>query len=189
MQDRAEQDQRLVRSILDGDRESYAHIVANYQKLVASVAWRYGVSQGDIEDVVSEVFIKAFRNLHRYRADHPFSTWLYRLAVNHVIDHGRRQRKERGRTEMPQQVANGARDPDSTLEQNERVRLLRDAMTEIPDHYREILFMVYVEGMKVDDAARTSGLPTGTVKTRLMRGREALRRILVRRHPEYFGAT
>ena len=69
------------------------------------------------------------------------------------------------------------------------MRLLRAAMKEIPDHYREILFMVYVEGMKVDDAARTSGLPTGTVKTRLMRGREALRRVLVRRHPEYFGAT
>lgn len=189
MQDRAEQDQRLVRSILEGDSEAYASIVADYQKLVASVAWRYGVTQGDIEDVVSEVFIKAFRNLHRYRPEHPLSTWLYRLAVNHVIDYGRRQRKERGRTEMPEQVADGARDQGVALEQHERVRLLRAAMNEIPAHYREILFMVYVEGMKVDDAARTSGLPTGTVKTRLMRGREALRRVLVRRHPEYFGAT
>lgn len=188
MEDRTEQDGRLVRSVLEGNHDAYADIVDGYQKLVASVAWRYGVGTGEIEDVVSEVFVKAFVNLHRYRAEHPFSTWLYRLAVNHVIDRGRRKRKERGRVEMPEQLADDTRGQDAALESGERARLVRAAMDELPPRYREVLFMVYVEGMKVADAARTAGLPSGTVKTRLMRGRDALKRILVRRHPEYFGA-
>ena len=54
--------------------------------------------------------------------------------------------------------------------------------------YREALFLVYIEGLRVDDAAHTMGLPVGTIKSRLLRGREALRKILTRRHPELFGA-
>ena len=65
--------------------------------------------------------------------------------------------------------------------------LVRSALDELKPRYRKVLFLVYVEGMKVDEAARVLQLPQGTIKTRLMRGREALRRVLVRRHPEYFG--
>jgi len=173
--------------VLDGDQEAYGELVARYQKLVAGVAWRYGVPQGEIEDVISEVFIKAYRNLHRYRPEHPFSTWLYRLAANHVVDHGRRARKERGRTEMPEQLVDPAAGQGEQALGRERARVLREALEEVPDHYRETLFLVYIEGMKIEEASRTSGLPPGTIKTRLMRGRQALRRILTRRYPELFG--
>ena len=71
---------------------------------MASVAWRYGAPRQEIEDVVNEVFIKAYSNLHQYRPEHPFSTWLYRLAANLVVDRGRRAKKERNRVEMPEQV-------------------------------------------------------------------------------------
>lgn len=188
MEDRTTQDQRLVQSILEGDREAYAEIVARYQKLVASVAWRYGVDRDAVEDVVSEVFIKAYGNLHRFRPDHPFSTWLYRLAVNLVIDRGRRRKRQPDRAELKEQIPDPTHDQGRDLEQRERARIVRGALEEVPDHYREVLFLVYIEGMKVADAARTAGLPSGTIKTRLMRGREALRRVLVRNHPEYFGA-
>jgi len=187
LQDRAERDVALVHSILAGDQEAFAEIIGAYQRLVAGVAWRYGVPRDEVEDVVSEVFMKAYRQLHRFRPEYAFSTWLYRLAANHVIDHGRRARKERGRSEMPDQITDESADPAGDSESLERTRLLHAAMQDVAEHYRETLFLVYVEGMKVDEAARTLGLPQGTVKTRLMRGREALRRLLVRRHPEYFG--
>ena len=187
MEDRPAQDQRLVRSILSGDQESFGILVGRYEKLVAGVAWRYGTRSEEIEDVVSEVFIKTYSNLHRYRPEHAFSTWLYRLAVNHVLDRARRARKERGRTEMPEQLADDAIDQDRDLESRERTALLRKAMEDLRPRYREAMFLVYVEGMKLDEAARVLGLPQGTIKTRLMRGRQALRRILLQRHPEYFG--
>ena len=187
MQDRTSHDLDLVRSILEGDQAAFERIVTDYQRLVASVAWRYGVGQEEIEDVVSEVFLKAYRNLHMYRPDHPFPTWLYRLAANHVIDHGRRKRKERARREMPREIADGSPTAREGLEQRERAALLRAALEELPRHYREVIFLVYIEGMKIDEVVNCLDLPQGTVKTRLMRGREALRKILTRRHPGYFG--
>jgi RNA polymerase sigma-70 factor (ECF subfamily) len=163
-------------------------LVSRYQKLVVSVAWRYGVRQEEIEDVASEVFFKVYRNLGRYKPDHPFSTWLYRLAANHVVDHGRRRRREAGRAEMPQHLADDGPGPGEGVETRERAAILRSAMAEIAPRYREVLFLVYIEGMQVNSAARTLGLPQGTVKSRLKRGRDALRGILIRRSPEHFGA-
>lgn len=187
MQDRPAEDLQLVQAVLGGDRDAFDALVARYQNLIAGVAWRYGVRRDDIEDVVSEVLIKAYRNLHLFRPDYPFSTWLYRLAVNHVVDRGRKARKERGRTEMPEQLADTRPAPGDGIEAGEREALLRTALGEIDPRYREVIQLVYVEGMKVEEAATILGVPEGTVKTRLMRGREAVRRILVRRAPEYFG--
>lgn len=189
MEDRSARDSSLVDAILRGNRSAFGELVARYQRLVASVIWRYGVGRSEIEDVVNEVFIKAYQNLHQFRPEHPFSTWLYRLAVNHAIDHKRRLRKEQARTEMPEQIADPAPTARQGLERDERTTLVREALESIKPHYRDALFLVYVEGLKVDEAARTLGLPQGTIKTRLMRGREALRRILVARHPEHFGGS
>ena len=187
MDDRAVQDQRLVQAVLRGNEEPFGELVKRYQQLVAGIAWRYGVGRNEIEDVVSEVFLKAYRNLHQYRPRHPFSTWLYRLAANHVIDHGRRTRRDRERAELPEQMADPSPGQSENLEALERARLLHAAMEEVTPRYREALFLVYVEGMKVDEAAATLQVPLGTVKTRLMRGRAALRKILAARHPEHFG--
>ncbi len=187
MEDRPVEDQSLVESVLRGDREAFRALMVRYQNLVAGVAWRYGTRREEVEDVVSEVFIKVYRNLGQYRPDHPFPTWLYRLAVNHLLDRARRARKERGRTEMPDQVPDSAPGPAQGLEEKERATLLRRALGEIDARYREAIFLVYVEGARIEEASRILGLPAGTVKTRLMRGRDALRKILARRHPEHFG--
>jgi RNA polymerase sigma-70 factor (ECF subfamily) len=187
MEDRTAQDQRLVRAVLDGDQPAFAELVGRYQRMVAGVAWRYGATSDEIEDLVSEVFIKTYNQLGRYRPEHAFATWLYRLAANHVVDHGRRKRKERGRAEMPEDVADTSVGIEAAYESRQKVGRLRAAMGELAPHYRETMFLVYVEGLKVDEAARELGLPIGTVKTRLMRGREALRKTMETRHPGYFG--
>jgi len=187
MDDRAVRDQRVVHAVLEGNEELFGELVRRYQKLVAGVAWRYGVGHNEVEDVVSEVFIKAYRNLHQYRPRHPFSTWLYRLAANHVIDHGRRTHRERERGDLPEQMADPSPGQPESFEARERAQLLHAAMEEVAPRYREALFLVYVEGMKVHEAAATLGVPLGTVKTRLMRGRSALRKVLAARHPEHFG--
>jgi len=188
LEERARQDANLVDAALRGDREAFGELVVRYQRLVAGVAWRSGVPGAEVDDVVSEVFIKAYRNLQRFRPDHPFSTWLYRVALNHVIDLGRRRGKERGRAEMPADVPDGRPDAAARVETSERAAMLRAALRDLNPRHRQALFLVYVEGLKVEAAARLLALPSGTVKTRLMRGRDALRRLLVERHPDYFGS-
>jgi RNA polymerase sigma-70 factor (ECF subfamily) len=186
MEERADRDHQLVRAVLAGETEAFRVLVTRFQRLVAGVAWRHGIPREDVEDAVSEVFLKVYRNLHRYRPEHPFSTWLYRLALNHMVDQARRRRRERGRAEMPEQIEDPAPGPGDEMLGDERASLVRTAMGELDARYREAITLVYVEGMKVDEAARALGVPEGTVKTRLMRGREALRRLLERRHPRYF---
>ena len=184
--DRAADDLRIVEQILAGRTERFRDLVTRYQNLVAGIAWRSGCRREDVEDVVSDVFLKVYRNLHQYRPDHAFSTWLYRLTANHVVDRSRRLKKERGRTEMPEQVADAAPGADDALETDERERLVRSALDQVDERYREVMHLVYVEGLKVDETARVLGVPEGTVKTRLMRGREALKKVLMRKNPEHF---
>lgn len=184
--DRAAEDLRIVEEILAGRPERFRDLVVRYQNLVAGIAWRQGCRREDVEDVVSEVFFKVYRNLHQYRPDHPFSTWLYKLTANHLIDRSRRLKKERGRAEMPEQVADARPGAQDDLEGDERRGLVREALSEVDDRYREVMQLVYVEGLKVDETARVLGVPEGTVKTRLMRGREALKKVLLRKNPEHF---
>lgn len=184
--DRAALDLQIVREVLDGRTERFKELVTRYQSMVAGIAWRAGCRREDVEDVVSEVFLKVYKNLHQYRPDHALSTWLYKLTANHVVDRSRRMKKERGRVEMPLQVEDASPGAEDSLEDRERQALVREALAHVDERYRVVMHLVYVEGLKVDDTARILGLPEGTVKTRLMRGREALRKILVRRHPEHF---
>ena len=187
MEEGSAPDQQLIEAVLVGETEVFSELVRRYQRMVGSVAWRYGIRREDIEDVVNEVFIKVFRNLHRYRPDHPFSTWLYRLAVNHSVDFTRRRRRDRLQDEFPEQMEDPTPSQSSGVEQDEDATLLRAALDEVSPKYQEALKLVYIEGLKVEDAARALAVPVGTVKTRLMRGREALRKILVRRNPGHFG--
>ena len=184
--DRAARDLEVIDEVLHGRTDRFKELVTRYQSMVAGIAWRAGCRREDVEDVVSEVFLKVYRNLHQYRPDHAFSTWLYKLTANHVVDRARRMKKERGRVEMPEQVQDSSPGAEISLEDRERQALVREALAHVDERYRIVMHLVYVEGLKVDDTARILGLPEGTVKTRLMRGREALRKVLVRRNPEHF---
>lgn len=186
--DRAALDLEIVREVLAGRTDRFRELVTRYQNMVAGIAWRSGCKREDVEDVVSEVLLKVYRNLHQYRPDHAFSTWLYKLTANHVVDRSRRMKKERGRTEMPEHITDATPGADRAMEADERQALVREALRYVDARYREVMHLVYVEGLKVDETARLLGTPEGTVKTRLMRGREALRKVLVRRNPEHFPA-
>src|SRR5215510_2890413 len=94
--DRPAEDLRIVNEILAGRQDRFREIVGRYQNLVAGIAWRSGCRREDVEDVVSDVFLKVYRNLGQYRPDHAFSTWIYKLTANHVVDRSRRMKKERG---------------------------------------------------------------------------------------------
>ncbi len=188
MDNRQDRDLALIERTLGGDAEAFGELVERYQGMVASVAWRFGTPRDEIDDVVAEVFLKVYRSLGRYRPEHPFSTWLYRVAQNEAVDRCRRRSREAGRRdELPETLpAPGAGVSRSMLE-DERARLVREALADLPEHYREILALVHLDEMRVDDAARLLGIPEGTAKTRLMRGRKALGRLLVQQHPEVFG--
>jgi RNA polymerase sigma-70 factor (ECF subfamily) len=183
-------EQALIRQVLDGDPEPFARIVRQYQNLVASVAYRMGVRAGGVEDVVSEVFMKVYTRLHQYDGRHAFSSWIYRIATNHVLDEIR-ARKRHGSVALDEvsEPADPRMNVAGESELSERDRLVREAVQELPDDYQRVLALKHFEEMSVEQIAGVLDIPEGTVKIRLMRGRQRLRKILETRHPEHFGAA
>lgn len=180
----ASEELEAIQAVLEGNPEAFGVIVVNYQNLVGSVAYRLGVRRDEIEDMVSEVFVKVYRNLSTYRPEFTLSTWIYRIATNHVLDHLRRRRKEAGQVEMPVTVADPGPQPAENVAAIERAEMVRAALSELPEKYRAPLVLMHIEGLGVSEISRILSLPAGTIKTRLARGRTRLGRILRQRWPD-----
>jgi RNA polymerase sigma-70 factor (ECF subfamily) len=180
----AELRREAIRQVLAGRDDAFESIVKRHERLVASVAWRLGAPREDIDDLTSEVFLKIYRNLRDYEPRLPFASWLYRIAVNHVLDHQRRRRADRARDELSDTLAApGAEAPD-VLQARRRVDRLRLALAEVPEKYRVPVFLLHVEERSIEEISGILGLPAGTVKTRLHRGRARLEAIIRDRYPD-----
>jgi RNA polymerase sigma-70 factor (ECF subfamily) len=142
----------VIQQVLAGDPEPFARLVRQYQNLVASVAYRMGVPRTSIEDVVSEVFMKVFTHLHQYDAQYALSSWIYRIATNHVLDDIRKNKPSRrvaldDIAEPSDPRVNVAGDSEIT----ERDELVRDALLDLPDDYRQILVLKHFEERSVEE--------------------------------------
>jgi RNA polymerase sigma-70 factor (ECF subfamily) len=177
----------VIEQVLAGDPEPFAWIVRRYRNLVASVAYRMRVSPSAIDDVVSEVFIKVYTRLGQYEGRYALSSWIYRIATNHVLDEIRNQR--RATCVALDEVAE-LRDlrVDTVAETvlAERDLIVRRAIGDLPEDYARVLMLKHFDELSVGTIARILGIPEGTVKIRLMRGRLRLRRLLEERYPGHF---
>jgi RNA polymerase sigma-70 factor (ECF subfamily) len=173
-----------VQAVLGGRPEAFERIVRNYQNLVASVAYRMGVPRRDIEDLVSEVFVKIYRNLGSYRPEFSLSTWIYRISTNHMLDYLRKHRHEREQTELSPSLRDPSPSPQDRLARIQRAERVREALREVPEKYRLPIALMHIEGKRVEEISQILSLPTGTVKTRLARGRARLADILKKRFPD-----
>jgi RNA polymerase sigma-70 factor (ECF subfamily) len=141
----------------------------------------------EAEDVTQEVFIKVFQTLKSYdAAQGSFSTWLNRVARNHLVDHYRRARKDRLTSslddELPaaQQKASPQVEPTSQVESRERREILQLALDKLSPDLREAVILRDLHDLDYEEIARVLGVPQGTVKSRINRGRLELGRVLKR---------
>jgi RNA polymerase sigma-70 factor (ECF subfamily) len=173
----------LIREVLAGRVERFEILVRRYQRLVATAALRMGTPRMEIEDVTSEVFYKVYRSLAKYRPEHALSTWLYRITVNAALDRRRSTRHESRMEELSPSLADGRPRLDEEADRKQRARLLHEALGRVPGHYRAPLVLAHIEGLPLDEIARTLDLPEGTVKSRLFRARAMLKEIIRRHYP------
>jgi RNA polymerase sigma-70 factor, ECF subfamily len=170
----ASDDQADVQKILAGDIAAFENIVRRWQGPLVNLAYRFCRDQGRAEEMAQEAFLRAYRALGSWRGDAAFSTWLFALATNLYRSQIRRIPP---RTISIEDVAEPS-DPrmtDPLRLAEDRDRAVRQAVITLPPKYREALTLFYFHGMDVSAAARSLGLPEGTVKARLSRGRELLR--------------
>ena len=186
------EDQRLISGLQAGEQDAYERLIHRFQTPVYNLAWRLLNDPADANDVVQEVFLKVFRNVGRFRGDSSLRTWVYRIAVNE--SHNRRRwlfRHRRGETgiedtfddsdtrEKPL-MDSGETPFDFTMNREAQI-LLEEGLAAINPVFRSSLVLREVEDMSYEEIAEILEVSIGTVKSRIMRGREALRRYLANR--------
>jgi RNA polymerase sigma-70 factor, ECF subfamily len=170
----ASDDQADVERVLAGNVSAFEGIVRRWQGPLINLAYRFCHDRGRAEEMAQEAFLRAYRALIQWRKDAAFSTWLFALATNLYRSEIRRIP---ARTVSLDEIAEPCdhHAPDGGLEHREQDRAVRRAVLALPAKYREALILFYFHDMDVTSTARSLGLPEGTVKARLFRGREILR--------------
>jgi len=172
----ASDDQTDVERVLAGNVSAFEGIVRRWQMPLVNLAYRFCHDRGRSEDMAQEAFLRAYRGLAQWRKDAVFSTWLFALATNLYRSELRRIP---ARTVSLEDIAEppDTRPADRGLEDiaYDRDLAVRRAVFALPAKYREALTLFYFHDMDVATASRSLGLPEGTVKARLFRGREILR--------------
>jgi RNA polymerase sigma-70 factor, ECF subfamily len=179
----ASDDQADVQKVLAGDLSAFEGIVRRWQGPLINLAYRFCRDRGRAEEMAQSAFLRAFRSLASWRGESAFSTWLFALAANLYRTELRRIP---ARIVQLDEIAEprDTRAIDGGLEDEDRDNAVRRAVLTLPAKYREALTLFYFHSMDLPGAARSLGLPEGTVKARLFRGREMLRDKLSYMHNE-----
>lgn len=188
---RPDQDASLIEGLEEGAAWAYEALIQLYQQPVFNLVSRLLWDPSEACDVVQEVFLKVFRKIDSFRGESSLKTWVYRIAVNEAHNHcrwsGRRrghevglEGDEEGRGYRETLPAHGPSPYDYTLDQ-ERHRMVEAALAELSPSFRSAVVLRDVEDLSYEEIAAILNLPMGTVKSRILRGREALRRLLEKR--------
>ena len=177
----------LISAARNGHVASFEPLVAKYQGRVFATARHYARRESEVEDIVQEVFIKAFRKLDGFRGDAPFEHWLMRLAVRTCYDflRGHQRNRETAFTELTEPESDWldrfVAEPDSASEDADAARALIDkVLSRLSPPARLVITLLEIEEKSVKEIARITGWPATLVKVRAFRARAEMRKILTK---------
>ena len=179
-------EKELVRAAQRGDDSAFEELVRTYEKRVYHLALRMCGNVDDAYEVAQEAFLSAWKGMRFFRGDSSFSTWLYRLTSNAAIDFLRRQRRQGGSDGVSLddedtflEVADPAPSPHQQAERLELRDALARGLGALSPEHRQVLLLRELQGLTYEEIATALELDLGTVKSRIARAREKLRKYLV----------
>ena len=185
--DKAKEDLQLVEDAKAGNQKAYARLLSKYRETMFHMISRMVKNVHDAEDLTMESFGKAFRNIQYYKPERAFSTWLFKIATNGVIDfiRGKRLRMISIDTDpesednaspvvgVPELIENSD-DPEERMIRDQKAEYMWQIVSQLHEDYREITIMRYFKEKSYTEISEELGIPIGTVKARLFRSRELL---------------
>ena len=178
----------LVTGLCQGVEEAYEILIQRYQQPVYNLVCRLLNDPSDACDIVQEVFLKVFRNIGSFRGNSSLKTWIYRIAVNEAYNHrrwfSRHQRQEvtlgaeEGMPGYADSLADPGRTPFDQAADRETRALVEAALEKLNAKFRAAVVLRDIEDLSYEEIATVLDVSLGTVKSRILRGREALRKIL-----------
>ncbi|CAH0122662.1 RNA polymerase sigma factor FliA [Paenibacillus sp. CECT 9249] len=181
---------RLALLARKGDQRAFAEIVDLFKDKIFHLAYRMLNNRHEAEDVVQDTFLRVFKNLDRYDEHQKFSTWIYRIGTNLCIDRLRKRKPTYSLdAEMNDQegidgysmIPSDDVTPESELIVSETQQLIRDAIDTLPAKYKSVMILRYLQDLSLQEISDVLDMPVTTIKTRVHRGREFLRKRLERK--------
>jgi RNA polymerase sigma-70 factor (ECF subfamily) len=181
-------DEQLMLRVGQGDRGAFDEIVRRYTRKMINLAYQITSDRDLAEDIAQETFLRAYKSAARYTEIAKFSTWLYTIAINLCRNELRRrkfkpysleemaEREDEGKMRID--IADETRRPDTDLERREITAHVRRAISMVPSKFRVALVLRDIQGLSYEEVGGILGLPEGTVKSRINRGRLRVREIL-----------
>lgn len=176
-----------IKQVLKGDQEAFGDIVELYKDRLFQLSYRMLGNRHEAEDIAQEAFVRAYINIHSFNLNRKFSTWIYRIATNLCIDRIRKKKPDyfldaevsgtEGLT-MYSKIAAEGKSPDKEVETMELQEIVQREILRLPDKYRTVIVLRYMDELSLNEISEILEIPLGTVKTRVHRGREALRKQL-----------
>jgi len=178
-------EKELIELLKKGDRDAFNVLIEQYQSKVINIAYGLLSDREDALDASQEVFVKIFRSIEGFKENSSLSTWIYRITANICKDYLRK----RMRTAKTVSIDNTDDEdneiytlpdtgdtPEQAAEKTEIRREISEAIKSMSDDYKKVIILCDIEGLSYDDAAKILKCPTGTVKSRLNRARQNLRK-------------
>lgn len=181
----APDERTLVERAQAGDLDAFEQIVQTYQTKVYNIALSMTGNHHDADDAAQDVFIKVYRSIGAFSFRARFSTWLYRVATNVCLDYLRKRKRtaavtlDADDTEDAQiQIADPAPTPEILLEEKETIRQVRQAIAQLSDEHKKVILLRDLSGLSYDEIAAIEQCSVGTVKSRINRARQNLKKLL-----------
>ncbi|QAY67906.1 RNA polymerase sigma factor SigW [Paenibacillus protaetiae] len=178
---------RLAKLALKGDQRAFAELVDLYQDKLFHMAYRMLNNRQEAEDVVQDTFLRVYKNLDKYDEGLKFSTWIYRIATNLCIDRLRKRKpsysldaesSEHEGLDGYSMIPSDNRTPESEVLLTETQKIVHQAIESLPPKYKTIMMLRYIQDMSLQEIGEVLDMPVTTIKTRVHRGREFLRKKL-----------
>ncbi|WP_257535537.1 RNA polymerase sigma factor [Mesobacillus foraminis] len=181
-----EEEMQWITEVLSGNKQAYAQIINKYKDPLYGTILRMTRNQQDAADLVQEVFIKVYHQLGKFDGQGSFSSWIYRVAINHCMDEFRKKRHKMVENEMREDHIRDSNHPEVIFLKKERNRQLEKLIGCLPEEERMIILLRYVNELSYSEIGELMNLPLATVRNKLHRAKKKLRETIQQEKGGYF---
>ncbi len=177
-------DQTYINQILKGNTNAFAFLVEKYKTMVFTLALKMLKSREEAEEISQDTFIKAYKNLDKFKGDSKFSTWLYKIAYRTCLDSIKKNSKKYQTGTIDEITINKIKSTEGVLdsiERKERATIINKCMIELPEDERSVIWLFYFEELSLKEIIEITDLSEANVKVKLHRARKRLLTIVEKR--------
>ena len=170
-------DQLYINKVINGNTNAFAYLVDDYKNMVFSLAFKMTKNREEAEEISQDTFIKAFKNLKKFKGDSKFSTWLYRIAYHTSLDNIKKNKNNNSTFEINEITFNQIQAVETILQgiaRKERAEIMNYCLQKLPNEERSVIWMFYYDELSLKEIIEVTGMSEANLKVKLHRARKKL---------------